>query len=194
MFYSFLSNARHSMKTLYLGNLHQSYIEHSQIFALYQLLKMLLGYHSITVFYSTNSRHSVWHACNLKTQIIALHKESEFCNNEELLSKMLRDHSVCRITDTVVQKRTLVEKDLTLNKAVSLHSSIRGNNREGLKTFSHLLMTVKNLMNSLVELFQGVRASQRKLSTREILFVFAVEANIQLATQFISEECYSCRK
>ena len=37
---------------------------------------------------------------------------------------MLHDHLVCGIMDTTVQKRLLAEKDLTLDKAVSLAQSV----------------------------------------------------------------------
>ena len=54
----------------------------------------------------------------------ALRKAAEFCDYGDLLSEMLRDHLVCGITDTSVQTRLLAEKDLTLDKAVSLAQSV----------------------------------------------------------------------
>ena len=52
--------------------------------------------------------------------VAALRKAAEFCDYGDSLSEMLRDRLVCGITDTSVQKRLLAEKDLTLDKAVSL--------------------------------------------------------------------------
>ena len=82
--------------------------------------------------------------------VAALRKEAEFCNHGDSLSEMLRDRLVCRITDTSVQKRLLAEKDLTLDKAVSLAQSVEIA-RRGPKTLSHLRRTVQNFTSSLVE-------------------------------------------
>ena len=56
--------------------------------------------------------------------VAALRKAAEFCNYGDSLSEMLRDRLLCGITDTSVQKRLLAEKDLTLDKAVSLAQSV----------------------------------------------------------------------
>ena len=56
--------------------------------------------------------------------VAALRKAAEFCGYGDSLSEMLCDRLVCGITDTSVQKRLLAEKDLTLDKAVSLAQSV----------------------------------------------------------------------
>ena len=56
--------------------------------------------------------------------VAALRKAAEFCDYGDSLSEMLRDRLVCGITDISVQKRLLAEKDLTLDKAVSLAQSV----------------------------------------------------------------------
>ena len=53
-----------------------------------------------------------------------LHKAAEHCNYGNSLSEMLRDRSVCGITNTTVQKGLLAEKELSLDKAVSLAQSV----------------------------------------------------------------------
>ena len=85
----------------------------------------------------------------------------------------------------------MAEKDLTLDKAVGLAQSVEMAGK-GAKTFSYLLRTVQNFTDILRELFQAVRASQGKLSTRKLLFCFCCGGR-HLATKcgFISEECRS---
>ena len=56
--------------------------------------------------------------------IAVLRKAAEHCNYGDSLSEMLRDRLVCGITNSAVQKRLLAEKDLTLDKAVSLAQSV----------------------------------------------------------------------
>ena len=52
-------------------------------------------------------------------------KVVEFCNYEALLSQILHNHLICRITDTAAQKYLLTEKGLTLDKAVSVAQSVK---------------------------------------------------------------------
>ena len=56
--------------------------------------------------------------------VAALRKAAEFCDYGDSLSEMLHDHLVFGITDTSVQTHLLAEKDLTLDKAVSLAQSV----------------------------------------------------------------------
>ena len=61
---------------------------------------------------------------NLAEYIAVLHKATEHCKYGDSLSEMIRDRLVCDITNTTVQKRLLAEKELNLDKAVSLAQSI----------------------------------------------------------------------
>ena len=61
---------------------------------------------------------------SISEYIAVLRKAAEHCNYGESLSEMLRDRLVCGITNSAVQKRLLAEKDLTLEKAVSLAHSV----------------------------------------------------------------------
>ena len=56
--------------------------------------------------------------------ITILHKAAEYCSYGDSLSKMLRDRLVCGIKNTTVQKWLLAEKELSLDKAVSLAQSV----------------------------------------------------------------------
>ena len=56
--------------------------------------------------------------------IAVLRKAAEHCNYGDSLSEMIRDRLVCGITNTTVQKRLLAEKELSLDKAVSLAQSV----------------------------------------------------------------------
>ena len=56
--------------------------------------------------------------------VAVLRKAAEYCSFGDTLSEMLRDRLVCGITDTTVQKRLLAEKELTLDRAVSLAQSV----------------------------------------------------------------------
>ena len=67
-------------------------------------------------FNTRNQRPSVL----ILEYIAVLRKEAEHCNYGKSLSEMLRNRLVCGITNNAVQKRLLAEKDLTLEKAVSL--------------------------------------------------------------------------
>lgn len=61
---------------------------------------------------------------SISEYIAVLCKAVEHCNNGDSLSEMLRDRLVCGITNSAVQKRLLAEKDLTLEKAISLAQSV----------------------------------------------------------------------
>ena len=61
---------------------------------------------------------------SISEYIAILRKAAEHCNYGESLSEMLRDRLVCGITNSVVQKQLLAEKDLTLEKVISLAQSV----------------------------------------------------------------------
>ena len=75
-------------------------------------------------------RHFQFNTCNQKAgesiaeYIAVLRKAAEHCNYSDSLSEMIQDRLVCGITNTTVQKRLLAEKELSLDKAVSLAQSV----------------------------------------------------------------------
>ena len=109
--------------------------------------------------------------------VAALHKAAEFCNYGDSLSEMLRDRLVCGITDTSVQKRLLTEKDLTLDKAVSLAQSVEIAEK-GAKDL-HLPTEDSSELHKLT---QGVssdsESKSREAKHKNVLIVFAVVADI----------------
>ena len=126
--------------------------------------------------------------------VAALRKVAEFCNYGDSLSEMLRDRLVCGITDTSVQKRLLAEKDLTLDKAVSLAQSVEIAEK-GTKDLH--LPTEDSL--ELHKLTQGVssgsESKSREAKHKKGPNCFRCGGR-HLATKcrFISVECYSCGK
>ena len=56
--------------------------------------------------------------------VAVLRKAAEHCNFGNSLNEMLRDRLVCGIANGTVQKRLLAEKELTLDKAISLAQSV----------------------------------------------------------------------
>ena len=107
--------------------------------------------------------------------VAALRKAAEFCNYGDSLSKMLRDHLVCSITDTSVQKQLLAEKDLTLDKAISLAQSV-----EIVEKGAKDLPTEDS--SELHKLTQGVssgsESKSREAKHKKVLIVFAVVGDI----------------
>jgi len=56
--------------------------------------------------------------------VAILRKAVEHCNFGNSLNEMLRDRMVCGIANGTVQKRLLADKELTLEKAISLAQSV----------------------------------------------------------------------
>ena len=79
---------------------------------------------------STIVRHFQFNTHNQKPgesiaeYIAILWKAAQYCSYGNSLSEMLWDRLVCGITNSAVQKLLLAEKELTLDKAVSLAQSI----------------------------------------------------------------------
>ncbi len=63
-----------------------------------------------------------WRKC--RGVVAALRSLAEFCNYEGSLSKVLRDRLVIGVQDPNIQRRLLVEKDLTFEKAFELVQSL----------------------------------------------------------------------
>ena len=126
--------------------------------------------------------------------VAALRKAAEFCDYGDSLSEMLRDRLVCGITDTSVQKRLLAEKDLTLDKAVSLAQSVEIAEK-GAKD-------LKSPAEGSAELYKLARGamSGSENKSREAKYKYPPVCfrygGRHLATncRFVSEICHSCGK
>ena len=126
--------------------------------------------------------------------VAALRKAAEFCDYGDSLSEMLRDRLVCGITDTSVQKRLLAEKDLTLDKAVSLAQSVEIAEK-GAKD-------LKSPAEGSAELYKLARGamSGSENKSREAKYKYPPVcfrcSGRHLATncRFVSEICHSCGK
>ena len=109
--------------------------------------------------------------------VAALCKVAEFCNYGDLISKMLQDRLVWSITDTSVQKCLLAEKDLTLDKAVSLAQSVE----IAEKGARDLQLPTEDSLK-LHKLTQGASSGSESKSKeakhKKLLFVFATVADI----------------
>ena len=108
-----------------------------------------------------------------------LRKAAEYCNFGESLSEMLRDRLVCGITDTTVQKRLLAEKELTLERAVSLVQSVEIAKR-GQRTCKapQAVPTKFTSLAAKLLLQQVTNVNQHTIKTRKFLFVIGVGINI----------------
>ena len=82
---------------------------------------------------------------------------------------MLCDSLVCGITDTTVQKRLLAEKDLTLDKAISLPQSVEVAEKGTIRTFKPPQEPLQNYTKLAMELLPAVKTNQKRPRTRAIL-------------------------
>ena len=133
---------------------------------------------------------------SISEYIAVLRKAAEHCNYGESLSEMLRDRLVCDITNSAVQKRLLAEKDLTLDKAVSLAQAVEIA-KKGSKDL-HAPPTGKTTATPDADLFKlnpGVpkKVEDKTFDTSKKCYRCGGK---HLASQcrFKSEECHICHK
>ena len=123
--------------------------------------------------------------------VAALCKAAEICNYGDLLSEMLQDHLVCNITGTTVHKWLLAEKDLTLDKAVSLAQSVEIEEK-GAKDLQLPTEDSSELHKLTQGAFSGSESKSREAKHKNTPICFRCGGR-HLATKcyFISEECYT---
>ena len=127
--------------------------------------------------------------------VAVLRKAAEYCNFGDSLSEMLRDRLVCGITDTTVQKCLLAEKELMLDRAVSLAQSV-----EIAEKGAKDLQSSTGSANKVHKLScKATTSGNERKSTHDKdkkVPVYYRRGGKHLATKcrFISEECHICGK
>ena len=66
----------------------------------------------------------------INAYVAELRKKTEYCEFGAFLEEAIRDKFVCGLSNSSIRKRILSEKDLTLEKAISLASSIEASIKE----------------------------------------------------------------
>ena len=125
--------------------------------------------------------------------VAVLRKAAEHGSFGNSLSEMLRDRLVCGITDTTVQKRLLAERELTLDKAISLAQSVEIAEK-GAKD-------LRSPTDSTTELHKvsggaGARSENKAGQVKDKPPICYRCGGKHLATKcrFATEECHSCGK
>ena len=129
---------------------------------------------------------------SISEYVAVLRKAAEYCSFGDSLNEMLRDRLECGITDTTVQKRLLAEKDLTLDKAVSLAQSV-----EIAEKGAKDLQTSTGTTTELHKVSRAATPSSGNKSEKDKSNPICYRCGGKhLATKcrFISEECHSCGK
>ena len=131
---------------------------------------------------------------SISEYVAVLRKVAEYCNFGDSLNEMLRHCLVCGITDATVQKHLVAEKDLTLDKAVSLAQSVEMAEK-GAKDLQTSTWTTAELHKVSRGATSSSENKSEKAKDKSNPICYHCGGN-HLATKchFISEECHSCGK
>ena len=129
--------------------------------------------------------------------ITVLHKAAEHYSYGNSLSEMLRDKLVCGITNSVVQKCLLAEKEFSLNKAVVLAQSVEmaKQGAKDLQTF----VPFKSTTTPDVELFKinpgtSTKGQKDKSAGKSKTCYRCGGKHLATQCQFKAECCHNCGK
>ena len=147
-------------------------------------------------------RRFLFNTCNQKAgesiveYIAILRKAAEHCNYGDSLSEMLQARLVYGITNITVQKRLLAEKELSLNKAVSLAQSIEVA-EQGAKDLQ-MAATAKSTTNAYADLLKINAGPSNKHDDKSVhkfkpCYRCGGKHSLRLC-RFKSECCHSCGK
>ena len=127
--------------------------------------------------------------------VAVLRKAAEHCNYGDSLSEMLRDRLVCGITNSTVQKRLLSEKELTLDKAVSIAHSVELAEK-GSKDLQASATTKPTATpdNQVLKLTNGTRKPEDKKADKPKVCYRCGGKHLASLCRFKSEDCHSCGK
>ena len=124
--------------------------------------------------------------------VAVLRKAANFGDS---LSEMLRDRLVCGITDTTVQKHLLGEKELTLDRAVSLAQSVEiaEKGAKDLQTSTGSANEVHKLSRKATTAGNERKSTHDKDKKVPVCY-WCGGKHLATKCRFISEECHKCGK
>ena len=127
--------------------------------------------------------------------VAVLRKAAEYCSFGDTLSEMLRDRLVCGITDTTVQKRLLAEKELTLDRAVSLAQSVEiaEKGAKDLQSSTGSVNEVHKLSRKATTSGNERKSTHDKDKKIPVCYRCGGK-HFATKCRFISEECHLCGK
>ena len=126
--------------------------------------------------------------------VAVLRKAAEHCSFGNSLSEMLQDRLVCGITDTTVQKCLLAERELTLDKAISLAQSVEiaEKGAKDLRTLTEITTELHKVSGGA-----GVRSENKAGQAKDkknSVYYRCGGKHLATKCRFAAEECHSCGK
>lgn len=127
--------------------------------------------------------------------VAVLRELAQHCNYGDKLTEMLRDRLVCGIADDRIQRRLLVEPDLTFDKALKLAQAIETANKD-----------IRDLQQKALEF--NVNKSATSLSVHKVKMDYKRQGkgaplpcycccggdHLARDCQFVNEKCHGCGK